>query len=225
MFSISKYRRPINLRFYTNNSGAHKLFKPDKATKYLPDWAKAKDEANRRVRACYGFSQTFTRGFVVPIWADTEFNVSVEGAKCNLDVKSFDESLKTEMLRSPFMQVHNTFLLKLSSPWLVECDEDVGFTVAENMWSNPSRAFNFMSGAAAFKYQHGTNMFFYLPMVHGKHVLRAGDTPLVWVPQSDRTLKIDGATYDPEKFAYLAGTGTTFLNHRYARAKQLLGRR
>jgi len=200
---FNRVTKPIKLKFYSNHASAHELFKPDRASAFMPSWMSGSDS---RVKHCYGLRSSFYDGFGIPLWSDLSIQLK-ETAPGKFDGRYdfADQSglskIKFENDSSP-MHPRSKMLFKLSSVWMCECDEDIKFSAMENMWSSPNRKVEFVSGVLDFRFQFATNMFFYVEKKNQNLVIEAGDVPLLFRQLSERKLKIE-CHYDPEKYSYL----------------------
>jgi hypothetical protein len=216
--------KPIKLRFCTSSVNAYELFPPAPAKGFVPGWL---SETSHPVRHCYGMRQSFSRGFVIPLWSDLHLKLQK-----NKDGE-YDGNLRfvdsvSELMVEPHdhaLSPRNKVLIKLLSPWFCECEEEVTFSVMENMYSNPSRGVEFMSGIMEYRYQNSTNMFLYLPKKDTDASLRAGDTPLLFRQNSERDLVIE-CKHDPERFDYLLQryAQPPFLSNRWSQRRNVIKR-
>jgi hypothetical protein len=214
--------KPIVVRLYTDTANAHRLFSPKLASELKPSWLSEKTDP---VRACAGLRKMFSSGFGIPLWSDLDMNTVInekneaDGSVRFSDKKNYLDLQKMETSAIPSSKI----CMKMLSPWYAECDEEINFIATENMWSNPSRSVEFLSGVADFKYQHATNMFFYMDKKTSYTQLNAGDVPILWKPQSERKLVIE-SFYDPQKYNYLLDTcqHPPFRNFMYAKTKNIL---
>ena len=220
---FNRIAKPISLRFYTNHAIAYDLFRPDIAGKFAPNWMAGSDS---KVKHCYGLKSLFSNGFAIPLWSDFSMQIremangEFEGSY-NFADRSGLSHIQLENSSSP-MHPKNKMLFKLLSVWFCECDEDVQFAAIENMWSNPSRKAEFVSGSLDFKFQAATNMFFYIEKKNDTINMNAGDIFILFRQLSERKLKIE-CQYDPEKFSYLSSktNQTPFFKQSYMKARNM----
>lgn len=219
--------KPIKVDLYTGHGNAHRLFKPCYAKDYKPNWlSKVKVTPDERhVKHCYGLRQSFSTGFVIPLWADIVVHTEVDSVG-EVSSRSFqipDQHTVLDQIKTKdgFMEWPNRSLYKIVSPWYAVCDEDVDFVMMENMFSQAPYGAEFVSGVVQFKQQHATNMFLYLQNVTQMVRLTAGDVPVIFKPLSERPLQIK-SHYDPDKHAYYNNLSVhqSFLNFSVTRAKQ-----
>lgn len=220
MFYLKRIK-PIKLRFYTDNANAYELFKPSKASNFSPDWRSNKED---QARHCYGLKSMFQDGFIIPLWSDLMITTTnsgdgeVSGSFEFSDKKSLIELQTAETSAIP----KNKICFKILSPWLCECDEDIKFIKTENMWSNPDRGAEFLSGVLDFKYQNSTNMFFYIDKKEQTLLLKANDTPVLFRQLSERRIDIE-CLHDPDKFEYLQDKiSRPFFEQRHIKKINLL---
>ena len=227
MINFLRNIKPINLRFYTDNPNVYELLKPDKSSRFIPSWLSSLETVDRKptVKNCYGLRESYRDGFILPLWSDINIHTYLDATG------AFDLSLefadKTHSCvfdsGSTVMHPKQQTLIKLISPWRIECDEDITFSVYENLFSKPNRGVHFVSGALNFKYQNSCHFFFYIQNVPDVKVqLDAGDTPMFFRQNSQRSLKIE-CFYDPEKTSYLINKNTNrpFFNTAMYKRKRL----
>ena len=217
-----KRTKPIVVRLYTDTPNAYRLFAPKLSSDLKPSWLSEKDDT---ARACTGLKKMFNSGFGIPLWSDLDMNTTINDRnEVDGDFKFSDRKNYLELQRQRTSAIpQSKICMKLLSPWCAECDEEVNFIATENMWGNPSRNVEFLSGVADFKYQHATHMFFYMDKKAGHTQINAGDVPVLWLPQSERKLVIE-AFYDPDKYKYFAYLCNMppFRNFVYAKTRSAL---
>ena len=196
-----KNTKPIKLRFYTANASAFEYFKPDHASTFMPKWV---SDVSETTRHCYALRSTFKDGFCIPLRSDMSIVTTRLGnGEYQGNFEFPDGSNSLEFLGDGGnMTPKSKMCFRITSPWLVQCDEDIHFVQMENMWTNINRDAEFLSGTLEFKHQHQTNMFFYINSKEQQFLLSAGDTPVIFKQLSERKIKIE-TFYDPEKTSYL----------------------
>jgi len=217
-----KKTKPVVVRLYTDSPNVHRLLPPKLASDLKPSWLSDREDF---VKGCTGLRKMFSSGFGIPICSDLDMNIVVnDNNEVSGEFKFADGKNYLQLQKGKTSAIPNSKIcIKIISPWFAECDEEINFIATENMWGNPDRGVEFLSGVADFKYQNSTNMFFYMDKKAGRTQLNAGDVPIIWKPQSERKLVIE-AVYDPEKFKYLTECGGSrpFRNFYYGRVKSIL---
>jgi hypothetical protein len=191
------FRKPIELRFYTNNRSACELFPPTKAAKARPRWLSTADSGGFGVtiQRCRGIREFFSHGVAVPLWSDLKLETTENHLRWD-----FSDGKSQLHVESEFgvMQRPNEALCKLIFPWAAECSEAVPFMQVQNMWDQTAAAFRSINGTLEFKYQHAVNLFLYF-QADTSTIIPAGTSFFILAPLSERPIKIL-AEYDPEKY-------------------------
>jgi hypothetical protein len=141
---------PIKLRLITYNASVYRYAKPEKASKFKPDWYKDLPvindkntlEVKTNMRYCYGFNQLFNKGFILPFWNTCRVRLGIEG---NTDYEwRFADDMSEAgphpvYQRGSYLPEDKYSHLKFEAPWIVICDEpDVEFLYIGNTWLKSS---------------------------------------------------------------------------------------
>lgn len=220
VFSIRRIKKPIKLRFYTDNPGAAELFPPVKASQCLPEWVKTAPKGTPfevSVKNCVGLRSYFARSIILPLWSDFRYTLS----DTNMNWEFSDHRSEFFVEREfGVMQRPSYALCKFMSPWAAECATDVNFVQSQNLWDERSFSTKQLNAVVDFKYQHATHVFSYFP-IEDAGVLIAGTPLAVYTPLADAPVVVT-AEYDPEKYArlMLPGKNRAFFQNWYARYRQ-----
>ena len=167
MFSFLK--KPITLNCYTNRADVFNFAPIKKAGFYIPQWWKdlpAQHFDNGHLfgtmKGCPGFTDLYSKGFIMPLWSDVQITV---GAK-NTGHYHYQFSDKISVISThPQVQRGSAFLeqdyqhLKLESPWLFSCDENVSFLQIGAIWDDHTpETMSVLHGVQNFKYQYSTHI-------------------------------------------------------------------
>ena len=203
MFKINILRlaRPVEVTFYTANINAHELFPVAKATKYLPKWV-SNSKHDRNVASpvnCHGLRAMYQKGIALPLWSDVRIQLIEDSMseKCAVKFDMANEFRSLTREEGHALDVPRKILMKAFSPWMARTDEDIMFSVMENMFDPKQYPAEFMSGVQTFKYQFSTNFFFYLPNFPMTFQMNAGDVPIIIVPNTERDVVVK-SEYNPE---------------------------
>ena len=202
-------KKPLILRFVTCDRDAFAFAKPDKATKFFPNWWKelAKNHKNHEERDmtyCTGFVDLYKKSIIIPAWS--HFSIEV-GADSYYSWKFIDgKSNATEhppYQRGDFMPNDDYQHLKLHAPWLLECDEDDVFVSwQEPFYSNNIKGVRIASGIIEPKYMSATNinMFFERTDKIRKYEFDIGYPLVQLIPLTEREFKIEHLLVSKEEF-------------------------
>jgi len=212
------------VRLYTDSPNVHRLFPPKLASQLKPNFFADKNDITR---TCPGARKMFSSGFGIPLWCDLDMHTHIND-KNEVDGEfTFSDKKNYLTLRTEKTSVipGSKICMEMHCPWYAQCDEDINFVATENMWTNPERPVEFLSGVADFKYQYTLNMFFYMDKKSKHTQLNSGDVPIIWKQLSERKLVIE-YFYDPDRYRYLheCGRDSAFRDFRYSRVRNLLSK-
>lgn len=213
MFSFFHRSPTVDLDCFTSNNDAYKFTpivksskaKPswyDQVTKVQPSntkWPQYKVDGEgflgfnwhlslRTVKSCPGFHDLYSRGFILENWCDLAVNITETGISYHYSNGKGPILHDNDQVKPGFM---NHYILKLNSPWIIQCKEDIPFMATAAQWSLEEYNFHILPGIVNFNYQTGSNVFmavrrntpdqFLVPMGH----------PLMqFIPLSDKKIKI-----------------------------------
>lgn len=220
MFFFKK--KPIVIDCFTNQPKLLEMACVRKTHNYIPSWWKDLPGAFRfendffdspTMKHCTGFINWYTNGFTIPMWTDLAI---VIGSKTEGGYKfqyADGNSRASDHSANQYGHIYptNEFQhLKLSSPWMFTCKEDIKFAFVEHTWNILSfKSFRIMPGILDFKYQPSTNINLMFPRTDtSQELLIPFNEPLVQIiPLSDRKIKLN-VHADPMKYRALNGRFT-----------------
>lgn len=187
------------------------LFPITKTKDAIPSWFKnlpgKPGEDVKNVRQCPAAKDLFSKGMIIPLWADYEITINNDGTG------SIDSGMRFNNM-SP-AEVHNVNSqaagawpgytnIKFASPWYIWCSEPIEWMWSQPVWwqSNPQE-FTTVTGISEFRYQHESNINCLIKKPQSSIMLsvKAG-TPmaqLIPLTEKDWELKLDVMT--PEVFS------------------------
>jgi hypothetical protein len=199
---------PIVLNCYTHRQELIDAFPVSHTQKHIPKWwknlpktgtSKNGEIHSPTMRTCTGFVDYYTNGFTIPLWTDLLFTVN-EKAKSLSDGVSWQNADDTTRFdvhpayqRGSYLPEDKYQHLKLLSPWLIECKEDVKFVQTGNTWAFDDPAEVLIPPAIlGYNYQASShiNMFLVYSQELKKIYIPAGTAMVNIVPMSDRPLVI-----------------------------------
>lgn len=226
--------KKITLKCYPQFPQISNLFPIDHARKFIPKWWKNLDvEANDSclgkiptIKSCYGFTDLYSRGFIIPLWRDCVVFYDKNGIE-NIQIPT-EENINqyfTYHANSQFNgylpQWHH---LKFITPWLLETKDLIPFLMTEVGWSreNPLEYF-IPQGTLEFKYQHAAHLNVFFPPTNSKKKVEFfAETPLIHlIPLTEHEVEIEICDYNPKKFQELLPHAWTFKN-LYKKTRNLL---
>jgi len=198
-------KNKIVLDFYTARSDVYDYAPIKKAIKFFPDWWKELPRTVRyddkladrpTMKSCEGFLDLYKTGFVHPLWTDLAVLVGKKGTD-NYKYQFSDEvsSLTVHPSAQRGAGFHpNDFLhLKLNSPWVCRCEEDVKFVVMQSSWNFPTVTRPVIPPAIIdFKHQSGLNINMFIERRDEdlEHLLGAGQPMLHCIPLDNRDIEL-----------------------------------
>jgi hypothetical protein len=173
------FKKSINLDCYTSNANAYNFAKVDHANKFLPSWWKDMPPPDKgfpkqtTIKNCSGFTNHFKYGFVIPMWSDLSIKVSPKGLS---EYRYQFADGRSELLHHPavewgkFKDENTVQHIKLISPWIFSCNEDIDFLFIEPSWNFPQE----MDG---IKVLPGTVNYYWQTTTHINLMLEKGEEP------------------------------------------------
>lgn len=191
-------RRHIELNVYTFHAGLDFRFLDRcERSSYMknPDnSAKSKKIFNRKdisISTCYGLIELQKRSLALKAWQDFEFTMKdgIMHSECmDPDLLWWTDGHTPQT--NGFSERHGITVVKLDSPYHVECTEDIDFVMTPSPFGH--QCVSFVGGITNYKYQHATSMFAYFKRSeNGRWLFNAGDDMVNITPMSDRPLKVN----------------------------------
>jgi hypothetical protein len=114
------------------------------------------------MRACAGMVDTYSRGFMVPLWSALKVAIGEKGSGA-YHYQYADEfsmaHVHGQSQRGAFLPDHDYQHLKLIAPWYIHCDEEVSFYSVQPTWNMSTFVdYSVLSGVLEFKYQNVVNI-------------------------------------------------------------------
>ena len=235
-----KKKKEIVLNCYTCRADVYNFYPVVDASKKIPQWFKQipapifkKIEDYNftlgNLKQCVGFLDYYKKGFILPLWSDLSLTI---GPKNTSDYRwQFSDKESEIDTHSPEQTNHNFDPelyqhLKLISPWLFLCDEDISFLAVEPGWHfDVFKTISILSGALNFKYQCGTNvnLFCRREEIKTEFLFEAG-TPLChYVPLTERKVVLKTHLISQEQYARMAKINSSIsFNRYYEKRKKIL---
>lgn len=206
-------RNFINVDCFTTSQTIEQSFPIQRASRYVPDWWRSLDTyllTNNKVtgkpsmsptmKTCYGFVELYKHGLVMPLWSEVDLfvepnNYFFHGA----DHKFRIGSHPVEEWGNNFP---DHFHMKLISPWAIKENTGVKFIVAPCVWSHFADVpdLRILPGIVNYKYQHSTNINWFVPKIN-KHIKLNVGLPLVqMVPLTDKKVKVKTHVIDEKEW-------------------------
>jgi hypothetical protein len=201
-------KKPLTIRFVTSNRNVFTFAKPERATKFFPKWWKdlAKNHKNSEqldMTHCTGFLDLYKKSIIIPAWS--YFFIEVGDSHYSW---SFIDGISHATEHAPFQRGEfrpneDYQHLKLTSPWLLECDEDDVFVAfQEPFYSNDIKGIQIASGIVEPKYMSAVNinMFFERTDETKKYEFDIGYPLSQLLPLTEREFKIEHLLVSEEEY-------------------------
>lgn len=190
-------QRPVVFHCYTTSVEAMTYAPIQRSSKFIPAWwqelAKNKSLFDTSMKNCAGFKYLYEKSFTIPMW--TEFDVMLDQTssasqvgdlKTRVDLHSADQ-------RGTFAPEEKNLHLKLVSPWIICCNEEVYCSWVPATWNN-NDMYNIqvLPAVVEYKYQHDTHVNILIKREpEQKHYRINVNQPLVHIaPMTDRKFKV-----------------------------------
>lgn len=203
-------KKDIVLHCYTSRSEVFNYAPIKKANNYIPEWWKALPKTYKAhtealhdmptMKMCAGFTDLFSKGFILPLWSEAVIKVGGQTGHSKQDYSYQFADSTSEMGHHSVEESNDVYPcsqyqhLKITSPWVFVCDEDVSFMQIQPTWnfSNPDELF-MPPGVLSFKYQSATNinMFYKRQAQDAVHTLEFGQPLLHYVPLTERKVRLE----------------------------------
>jgi len=236
-----KKKKEIVLNCYTNRAEVYNFFPVVQAKKAIPKWFKdipapkfkeIEDQnlKNHNLKLCPAFIDYFKNGISMPLWSDLFIRI---GAKNTLDYRWQYSDKRSDIEYHSPEQINNHFdplfyqHLKITSPWLFSCEEDISFLAVEPGWQfdvlNTARI---LSGVISFKYQSETNINMFITRGEKETDLLfpAGMPIYHYFPLTERKVTIKNHLVSDKEFKNLKAKGFPFKFAKdYEARKKIIG--
>jgi hypothetical protein len=201
-------QKPLEVIAYTDKPLIYENFPIINSSKMLPDYYKkmpSRKKVNNphpidnqinyfsTIKRCYGVNQFNLTGFTVPLWSDYSIVingdvVNAKGAGCQPQKLTADFHDEQQVLGA----IDDVHVLKLKSPWVLNCKEDTKFMYMQNFYQLHSPLWYVPPGIVNYKYQNGTHIFFLIKkgLPNQEIFLNAGMALTKIVPLTERPVNL-----------------------------------
>lgn len=230
--------KPIVVNMYTDKSYVYEFAKPAPASEFYPDWWKSLDKSTKTgaidyptIKTCEGFVAQYRVGVMIPAWSDLMVEIAPIGNTgyrwTYSDGKSGAQVHPTEQ-RGSYLPEHEYQHLKLETPWVFHCDDEVAFHWAQPMWNfDDPESVLIPPGIVNFKYQFAVNinMFFKRKPTTREVFIEHGHPLVHLVPLTERPVVFRAHLVSADEIKKLSDLRTSLkFVGTYRRVKSLLTR-
>lgn len=230
-------RKPIELHCYTYRPDVFNYapiqMSIETPRKFLKKLAGA--EKTTSAKHCPSIRGIFNLGITMPLWSDLELQIPSLGDESAQwqyqysDLQSSVDSHFFAQLNAP-EQDKKFLCLKLESPWMFQCADEVDFLVmGEQLELLKYGLVQTMNGVLNFKHQHGTNINIIVSKKESKErfVLPFFTPILRLIPLTERKVTVVNHLITKEHFSNLKSSATkfSFSASYYQRKKIMAGKK
>jgi hypothetical protein len=214
----------INIDCFTSSQMVEQASPIQKASSYIPDWWKNLNSSvvmnhpttNRpysfpTMKTCYGFVELYRHGLVMPLWTDLELFIEPENYAYH--AADFTSSIERHGEHNWGHSYTNYYHMKLISPWMIREKSGVKFMFAPCVWSHLDQLSDIrvLPGIVNYKYQHFTNINWFVPKVNKRITLPLGTPMIHMLPLTDKKLNIKTHVVDEKEILNMK----KFRNNRF----------
>lgn len=234
-----KKDKVIELNCYTDRADVYNYFPIQKANKFIPQWFKKLPRPNvsgidddfktieeSNLKECVGFTNYFSKGFILPLWSDLLLEIYEKGNPYYKWAYSDGESkLTIHGERSNGKHFLDTEYqhLKLDSPWSFRCSESIQFLALEPEWYfDKLQNIHILNGVLDFNTNSGTNVNMYIKRQqnHQKILLSSGLPIYHFVPLTEKKIDLKVHLVSKEKKQLLHQKNSRISFNRHFEKKQ-----
>lgn len=197
-------KKPIVLDFYTDHPEVMLFAKPQKASKFYPEWWKALPNDTQTsdplvvaptMKRCVGLVDLYQHGFILPMWSDLALEVGAVGTHytrwqhADPRASAIDHA---QTQRGEYLPDTHYQHLKLNCPWFAVCSENIDWMFVAPTWNfEKPEEFVIPAGVVSYKYQHTMNVNMFLPRKAETSILKLeqGQPMAHIVPITDREVE------------------------------------
>lgn len=243
LFNIFKPKKDIVLKCYTCRPEVFAYAKLERTAKFIPDWWRnlPKIDANdvaefgrgNNMRGCVGFKNLYKHGIVIPMWSDLRITLSGKNDTEICDSYEYSDDCSSAVYHAPLQHgghfdYQKCSHIKLVSPWLIECDEEVEFLMTDIPYNkNIEKFFDYsvLPGVLDFKYQQSCNIniVFYREQEKKSLLIPFGSPMCQIIPLTERKIKIETHLISQNEFREISDITKpiSFVNKYYTIKKQI----
>lgn len=199
----------------------------------LPSWFKhlpkndLTNEDHNNVRVCPGLTDLHSRAISIPMWQDMSITLDPLGG-LHIDAPQPNWSATTHPIDIQAPGAWPGYInVKLSSPWIIECNKDVQWTMMQSVWDqkHPDEMV-VIPGNLEFKYQNQSNINLLFPIPKDKnktYTFKAGNVVALLVPNFEDDFELTCEYMGPEKWTRMQSSRWIFTRGpAYARLRSII---
>lgn len=204
--------KPLHIDCLTNQQYVYEYAPIEPSRNFIPDWWKQlpkKDinDPSVNMRYCSGFNDLYKHGLVLPLWSDINVTVGPLGTEDGFyqySDKTSEAVFHPKDQRGTFAD--DSMHLKLRSPWLFKCNEDINWLSTGTPYNQTSlNDYTALTGISNFKNQYSSNAnLMFGRQSHEKTIYIKHGTPLLqFIPLDKRKTVIHNHVIDDSEYQRL----------------------
>lgn len=200
MFNFFHRTPEINLDCFTCDPNVHKYTPIVSASKTIPEWFLNvpvpenpveldfinEEVKHRNIRSCYGFLEFYKKGVVMESWCDMGIKTETDSFQCFFSGPPDPISHKSEQYGNAFSKYFN---LKMRSPWLFNCSQNINFMFVGAEWSLGDYDIKVLPGIVNFELASSGNFFIMIPRKQDQFIINMGTPMIHIVPLTEKKIK------------------------------------
>lgn len=236
MFLFKK--KKVILDCFTYRPDVFSYFPIEKASASMPEWWKKMPATFlpdpiglaefSTMRSCAGFLGYYNNAISLPLWTDTRIRTdekedTLHWHFSDLITEAFphDFRQKGDYLSNPMSRYAH---LKIVSPWILNCKEDINFVFSGNTWAldNPEQII-IPPGVVSYRYQSVTNINMFIRMDNTQIASLSAGSSLVHIfPMTEREVEIKTHFVDEKDYKNMQNLGANnFTTKSYFKHRQI----
>lgn len=226
MFDIFSKKSKITIDCFTINQDIIDLFPVTLAADFIPSWYKDlsatimhKRLPHPTMKTCPGVTDLFTKGIVIPLWADLNLKLEHDVVK---------DLIHPDLIhRHTSQQWGNNFdkwtHIKIISPWQFKEKTGCKFLFTNGFWWQQRNELQVLNGMVNYKYQHTTNIncFVNKSVFPNQFTIPAGQPIVHIIPLTDKRINIKHHAVSDEEWGKI-GIHVFSVVANYYKRKHLL---
>jgi hypothetical protein len=201
------------------------------AIEFIPEWWKNLPKESRlktfypvpTMKTCTGIIDYYAKSIALPLWSEIEILIAESG---DFSLQYADRTSRAETHSATqyagFLEGTNYKHLKLASPWLFKCKEDINWMYSLPTYNLKSfDDFVMLPGLLNFSKQPETNIQLLVNTAKPKIIAMPFQTPFLLTPMSDKKVRITRHLVSKEEFTSMdeVGLPSTFIGKYKTHAK------
>ena len=228
----------IHLDCFTSRPDVFEMFPIDYSHKFFPQWwkdlPKVLDNTNQfwgmnSAKSCPGIINFYANGITIPLWSDVLIYMDGQSMQWQFSDRITEMSSHPPEQIGNFLNIKDYFHLKIASPWLFNCKENINFMWTQSTWSfNNPKEIMIPPGIIDYTYQSGTNINFFVSLPEEnkqkKLLIEAGQSMVNVIPLSERKIKLHRHLISQEEhFKMSEKVNSQFVfQGKYSKRKQII---